>query len=103
MELQILPNLPPEWSKKLPVETYETRFVYVGFSRYDTEKQTVSQFHRDETGTITYTEHPCSERCLSRCYATEHVRVTVYSASPRVWKEEADETYFFVQQPTHAD
>ena len=73
--------------------------MYLGFSRYDTTKQRLSNFFRDESGVTTYTERPYPEGCFSRCYATEHTLVTVYSESPRVWKEEADTLQFFVQQP----
>ena len=100
MQVAILSVPPPEWKDKKPIETYETRFLYLGFSRYDTAKETLSNFYRDEdSGVIQYTERPHPEACFSRCYAAEHVRVTIYSLSPRVWKEEADAVHFFVQQP----
>ena len=95
---------PKEWVGKKPIETYETRFLYTGFSRYNTEKKTLSQIVRTPTGTVRYTESPCDASVFSRGYATELARIVVYSASPRVWKEEIGlhDTHFFVQQPTQA-
>lgn len=101
MDVKITSFVPKEWVGKKPLETYETRFLYTGFSRYNTEKKTLSQIVRKPTGTITYSESPCDASVFSRGYATELVRVVVYSASPRVWKEETGlrDTHFFVQQP----
>ncbi len=98
MEVQILSKVPSEWADKKPLESYETRFLYVGFSRFDTAKNMLSNFYRDETGKVHYSERPHKEACFSRCYAAENVLVTVYSLTPRVWREDADETHFFIQQ-----
>lgn len=91
---------PKEWTDKKPIETYETRFIYTGFSRYNTEKKTLTQIMKTPTG-ITYTESTCDATVFSRAYATESVRITVYSVLPKVWKEEIglEDTHFFVQQP----
>lgn len=97
MEVKVLSELPLEWQTKKPIESYDTRLLYVGYSRYDVVKQVLSSFYRDDSGKITYNERPQKEACFSRCYATEHVHITIYSHSPRVWKEDS---YFFVQQPT---
>lgn len=86
------------------METYETRFISIGFSRYDIEKKTLSSFQCKD-GKVVYTETVRERSCLSRCYSTENVRVTIYSLTPRVWKEELgiDEVHFFVQQPKQVD
>ena len=53
-------RLPPkEWAGKKPLESYETTFLYTGFSRYNTEKRTLSQIERGPGGVLTYTETPC--------------------------------------------
>jgi hypothetical protein len=80
--------------------TYETRYIYTGFSRYDTEKKTIGRFVEKPNGRLMYYELPCTDTVFSRAYHTELVRVTVYSEKPRIWKEEVSphEVYFFQQQ-----
>lgn len=90
MHVEILSDIPAEWQSKKPLESYDTQFLYVGFSRYNTVKQTLSKFFRDKTGAFVYTEMPQAESCLARCYSSEYAHVTVYSTSPHVWMEEAD-------------
>lgn len=87
---------------KKPIETYETQFLYVGLSRYDIVKKTLSSIVRSPGKTV-YTETPY-EGSLARCYITEHATVSVYSLNPRVWKEDmgVNDQTFFVQQPTQA-
>lgn len=100
MNITMTSYVPKEWVGKKPVETYETRFLYTGFSRYNTEKKTLSLIARSPSG-ITYTETPCDATVFPRAYSTESARITVYSVSPKVWKEEVGltDTHFFVQQP----
>lgn len=104
MNVSLLTELPEEWKGKKPLRTYETRFLYIGFRRYDTEQKTISGFFRNTDGSVTYQETPTEEVVFSRVYHTEHVRVTVYSQSPRVWTEETSpyEVFTFVQQPIQA-
>lgn len=99
MEVKLLRHLPPSWMAKKPIETYETTFLYIGFSRYDTTKQVLSNLLRTD-GKILYSEQPTPRSCLARCYTTEHARVTVYSTSPRVWIEDVgvSDRHVFVQQ-----
>jgi hypothetical protein len=99
MEIQILSTIPEEWAKKGGV-TYETRFIYLGFSRYDTVRKVLAKFTSD-TDHIHYSESECTVNVFSRGYHAEFARVTVYSESPRVWSEELGpgEIHFFVQQP----
>ncbi len=98
MEVRLLDAVPPEWTSKKPIETYETRFLYIGFSRYDTTKQVLTKFIRQDDGTINMSEAPHKEAFFARCYHTEHARVTVYSLNPRVWTEEVDGLQCFVQK-----
>lgn len=104
MNIQILASLPPEWSNAKPVRTYETRFLALGFRRYDIERKMISSFEQQPDGTIFYTETPADDAVFSRSYATEITTVVVYSESPRVWVEQVSphERFVFVQQPTQA-
>ena len=80
--------------------TYETRYIYTGMGRYDTEKKTIGRLIETSNGRLYYHEFPCTDTVFSRAYHTELVRVTVYSEKPRIWKEEVSphEVYFFQQQ-----
>ena len=80
-------RLPSEWATKKPLEKYETQFLYVGLSRYDTAKKTLSSIVRSPEKT-TYVETPYGDGHLAKCYITEYATITVYSHSPRVWKED---------------
>ena len=82
----MMSRLPSEWATKKPIEKYETQFLYVGLSRYDTVKKTLSSIVRSPGKTV-YTETPY-EGSLARCFVTEYATITVYSQSPRVWKED---------------
>jgi hypothetical protein len=102
MEIQTASRLPKEWATKKPIERYETQYLYVGLSRYNTVKKTLSSIFRTAEGKTIYTETPY-EGSLARCYVTEYVTISVYSHSPRVWKEDmgTNDQTVFVQQPTH--
>jgi hypothetical protein len=101
MKVKLLSQVPPEWKK--PIRSYETRFLYIGFRRYDTFQKTLSSFHYSGNG-VEYEEEPYEGEVFSRCYSTELAHVIVYSESPRVWVEELSphERFVFVQQPTQA-
>jgi hypothetical protein len=101
MEIAIHKTMPAEWKNKNGV-SYDTRFLYTGFRRYDVEKKKLSQMIL-QGNTVLYSESICDASVFSRNYNTEYVKVTNYSESPRVWSEELSpyEIYFFVQQPTH--
>jgi len=105
MKIQILSTLPSNWSTKKPIRTYETRMISLGFRRYNVDTKQVSWFLHNSDGTVDYDEVQLDEPVLSRAYATEHVRVTVYSESPRIWMEEVSpqERFVFVQQPMQVD
>ena len=89
----------PAWSGAKPLETYETRFLYLGVSRYNTEKKTLEQFQRQADGRILFRTTPLPLGVVSRCYHAEHARVTVYSKSPWVWAEALSptEVHFFTE------
>ena len=101
MEVRLLDAVPLEWISKKPIDSYETRFLYIGFSRYDTTKQVLTKFIRKPDGAIDMSETSHKDAFFARCYHTENARVTVYSTNPRVWTEEVDTLQCFVQQPIH--
>lgn len=97
MEIRITPQVPPQLR---PVKTYETKYLYTGFSRYDTEAKRLSTITAMPDGKILYSERDYSGS-FSRNYATELVRVTIYSETPKMWSEELapGRVYFFQQLP----
>jgi hypothetical protein len=103
MEVIVSETIPDEYKNKQPLKTYETRYIYTGFRRYDVETKQLSCLELRD-GRIFYTQQPCSEPVLSRAYSTELVRVILYSESPRIWAEELSphEVHFFQQQTVMA-
>ncbi len=99
MEVEILTEIPPEWKNK-PGTTYETRYLYMGFSRYDVERLLLSKIEKIGDKFF-YHEVALKEDCFPRSYHVEHARITIYSTSPRVWVEELspDNLYFFRELP----
>lgn len=95
-------TLPAEWASRAPLRTYDTRFLYLGFRRYDTTTKMISGFQPQPNGSFVYEEMANEDSVLPRAYAAEHVRIVVYSESPRVWVEELSphERFAFVQQLT---
>lgn len=81
-------RLPAEWATKKPLERYETQFLYVGLSRYDTVKKTLTSIVRTKDGKTLYNETPYDDGQLARCYISEFATVLVYSQNPRVWVED---------------
>ena len=83
-----------------PIRSYETKYIYTGFSRYDTEAKVISTIKITKDGKTLYSEQNYSGS-LSRSYYTELIRVTIYSEKPKVWSEELSphEVYFFQQTP----
>ena len=98
--MRLLNHVPPEVKRNRPLRVYETQMIATGLSRYDVYANTISSL-RQEGDRLVYREVPYTGTILSRGYATELVRVSVYSESPRMWAEELspDCVYFFVQQP----
>lgn len=95
-------GVPRAWQGRRPLREYETRLLYTGFSRYDVDRKVLSTISVTPEGRLRYTERPHDGRVFSRVYAAEHVRVIVYSDSPKVWAEEIApyETHFFQQTGT---
>ncbi len=100
--MQLTNGVPPAWQARRPLREYETRMLYTGFSRYDVDRKVLSTISVTPEGNLLYTERKHEGRVFSRVYAAEHVRVIVYSESPKVWAEELSpyETHFFQQVGT---
>lgn len=81
----------------MPGSTYETVYMYTGFGWVDTTRKKLVVWKREGDRNIIH-EMPAPD-VLPCSYHSEHVRVTVYSEKPRVWKEERapGEVYFFRQ------
>lgn len=95
MEVVVSLSAPPEASK--PSSTYETTYVYTGLGRVDTHRKKVILWKR--VGDRNFLTELDAPDILPRAYYTEHVRVSVYSEQPRIWKEERCpvDVYFFKQ------
>lgn len=104
MEVQLLSRLPAEYANRRPLREYETQMIATGLSRYNVQTKTVSNL-RLENGRLLYTEVPYTGSVLSRAYATELIRMVVYSDSPNVWAEVVSPecVYFFVQKQPQQD
>ena len=98
MEVKQLSTLPPNLTSS--PKTYETRYLYTGFSKYDTEQNKVICMERLPNGNFMIHEAEYKPHAISRVYHTEHVRVTIYQEHPRIWSETLSphEVYFFQQQ-----
>jgi hypothetical protein len=99
MEVRLLTQDQASIYKQQKGTTYETKYMYIGANRYDTEKKTITRITQGKNGTLLFHETACPVQVFSRSYSTELVRVTVYSDSPRIWKEELSphEQYYFQQ------
>lgn len=97
MEVRISQKIP---SNLRPLRTYETKYIYTGFSRYDTEAKILSTLKVTGSGKILYSQRDYSGS-FSKSYSTELVRVTVYSENPKAWSEELTpgQLHFFQQIP----
>lgn len=95
MKIQIIQKRP----ETIPIRTYETTMIYVGFKfRYDTHKTTISSIEKQPDGTISFVEEHTDIDVFARGYSSEQVRVTIYSESPRIWVEETSPYDFFTFQ-----
>ena len=102
MEISLSLGVPRAFRERRPLREYETRLLYTGFSRYDVDRKILSTLQVTPEGTLLYSERPHEGRVFSRVYAAEHVRVRIYSDSPKIWAEDISphETHFFQQVKT---
>jgi len=92
----IMSSTVPEQYKKQKGTTYETRYLYTGFGRYNEHDKTLETIQVDEKGEYDFFSRHQEAQVFSRVYHTELVTITLYSTSPRVWSETVGPvTYFF--------
>jgi hypothetical protein len=98
MEVQLFLRKPQAWPSNV-VRSYETRYIYTGFGKYDTEQHKLISMRKLENGNFEITEINYDPQIISRGYHTEHVRVDIYSEQPRIWTENLSpyEVYYFQQ------
>lgn len=96
MRIEISKTMPPEFTSAKPIRTYETKYVYTGFRRYDIDRKMLMEFVETPTGLIMQ-EIPIVTDVFSKGYSVENASVTVYSEKPRIWKEVLNPfvTHFF--------
>jgi hypothetical protein len=100
MMIKIYDSEPPVIAGKKPIQVYETRYVYTGFRRYDVYRKVLAEFVETVNGLI-MKEMPMELDVFSRGYSVENATVSVYSESPRIWKEVMNPfvTHYFVEEP----
>lgn len=80
------------------MKSYETRYLYTGFSRYNVETKVISTIRIDNEK-LFYREAKFEGTTFPRVYSAELVRVDIYSENPRIWSETLNphQTHFFQQ------
>ena len=97
MKIAILETIPAHYATQKGT-TYETRYLYTGFGRYNEHEKTLEVTQVNSDGTYSFFSRPHEAEVFSRIYHVEPVTLTLYSASPRVWKEEVAGVVFFFQE-----
>lgn len=94
----MLSSLPTEYKIKRPLKSYETRYLYTGFSRYNVETKTISTITL-KNNKVFYKEVKFEGTTFSRAYSAENVRIDIYSENPKIWSETLNphDTHFFQQ------
>lgn len=97
MKIAILKTIPVEYVNQKGT-TYETRYLYTGFGRYNEYEKKLEVLQVNTDGTYSFFSRPHDAEVFSRVYHVEPVTLTLYAASPRVWKEEVMGISFFFQE-----
>ena len=97
MKLSISDKIPAEYAAQKGT-TYETRYLYTGFGRYNEYEKTLEVIEVKPDGSYTFFSRPHDASVFSRVYHVEAVTLTLYSASPRIWKEEVGPDAFFFHE-----
>jgi len=100
MKIAILEGVPEKYAT-LKGTTYETRYLYTGFGRYNEHEKTLEVIQFEVDGSCSFFSRPHTPEVFSRVYHTEAITLTLYSASPRVWKEEVGTSAWFFQEIVH--
>jgi hypothetical protein len=97
MKLFITNKVPAPYSSQKGT-TYETRYLYTGFGRYNEFEKTLEAIQVESDETFSFFSRPYVIEVLSRVYHTDPVTLTLYSASPRIWKETVGDVTWFFQE-----
>jgi len=97
MKIAILETIPAKYVNQKGT-TYETRYLYTGFGRYNEYEKKLEVLQVNTDGTYSFFSRPHEAEVFSRVYHVEPVTLTLYAASPRVWKEEVMGISFFFQE-----
>ena len=101
MKLFITNKVPAPYSSQKG-STYETRYLYTGFGRYNEFEKTLEVIQVESDESFSFFSRPHVVEVLSRVYHTEPVTLTLYSASPRIWKETVGDVTWFFQEIVQA-
>lgn len=97
MKLLITNTVPEKYASQKGT-TYETRYLYTGFGRYNEFEKTLEVIQLDPDETFTFFTRPYVAEVFSRVYHVEPVTLTLYSACPRIWKETVGCDAWFFQE-----
>jgi hypothetical protein len=97
MKVTISEKIPANYEKQKGT-TYETKYFYTGFGRYNEQEKTFEVMKLEADGSYSFSKQPHEAGVFSRVYHVEAVTLTLYSASPRVWKEVVGEHTSFFQE-----
>jgi hypothetical protein len=99
MDVHVTTTMPEKYLHLKPISSYETRYIWTGFGRYDVNNKVWIQLQEIPNG-MRITKVPCENPVFRNAFHTELVYVTVYPGN--VWSEQItpDEIYYyFPQQP----
>jgi hypothetical protein len=97
MKVAILEKTPEMYANQKGT-TYETRYLYTGFGRYNEYEKTLEVVQIDPDGAFSFFSRPFVAEVMSRVYHVEAITITLYSASPRIWKESVGPDSWFFQE-----
>jgi len=97
MKIAVIEGVPAKYAQ-MKGTTYETKYFYTGFGRYNEYEKTLEVIQFETDGSCSFFSRPHVAEVFSRVYHTEAVTLTLYSASPRVRKEEVGTYAWFFQE-----
>ena len=99
MEITILNSVPQKFLKQKG-KTYETKYLYTGFGKFNTVKSRMETIEEKSDGRYIFTARPHKPSVFSRVYHTELVTITDYDGG---WSETVGDTTFFFHATTQED
>jgi hypothetical protein len=96
MEITISNSVPPKFQSQKGT-TYETKYLYTGFGKFNTAKSRMEAIEAKD-GRYIFTGRPHNPSVFSRVYHTELATVTEYEGA---WSETVGDTTFFFQAIVH--